>query len=156
MCQICHTWDSAGGGGSLLQYQYNFLHVAVYEMESECAPDRGPPWECPHREVYAAGCLWEGYMVGPGPIWGVRGGIPKISPGHPVLSLPVGGQIPRLKFHVAIRAADLLTDSLTVGVPLPHHPEAVGLCRVTPKLATRLIIHAHHLGYIFAESHTDK
>ena len=87
-------------------------------------------------------------MVGPGPIWGVRGGIPKISPGHPVLSLPVGGQIPRLKFHVAIRAADLLVYSLPVGVSLSSHLEAVGICRVTPKCVERMTIHAYHIIHI--------
>ena len=99
--------------------------------------------------------MWEGDPVGPGIIRGVEGGgwLCCITPGYPVLGLSMGGQGPRRHFHVSLGAADPLVEPLPVGVPIPRHPEAVGLRRVTPKRVASLTIHAHRLGHICVEAH---
>ena len=92
-------------------------------LRIEALPGNPPP-----------GKLCDGLSVGRIPVryWahpGGGGGVPQISPGHPVL--------------------EPLPESLLVGVLLPHNPGAVGLRRVNPQREARMTIHAHHLGYIF-------
>ena len=65
-------------------------------------------------------------------------------------------QVPRHQFHVSLGAADPMEEPLTVGFPLPRHTDTVGLYRATPKRATSLTGHDHHLGQIFAEDHAVK
>ena len=77
----------------------------------------------------------------------------QVNPVHPVTELPVVSQEPHLQVCVALRSEDLMVEPLTVGVPLPHHPEAVGLRIVTAERASRLTRHAHHIGQIGADSH---
>ena len=84
------------------------------------------------------------------------GGVPQVAPVHPMLGLPIGGQVPHLQVCVALRAADLLAETFLLGVYLPHQHVAVGLRRVTPKRAARLTRHAHCYGHIGDESHAVK
>ena len=67
-------------------------------------------------------------MLGTGIILGMGwGGIPNVAPGHPMMSLSMGGQGPRRQARVVIRASDPLAEPFPVDVYLTLHPEAVGL-----------------------------
>ena len=96
----------------------------------------------------------ERYLLGTGIILGMGwGGIPKVAPGHPMMSLSMGGQGPRRQARVAIRASDPLVEPFPVDVYLPLHPEAGGLHRVDSKRMESLISHAHLHGHIGVEAH---
>ena len=69
-------------------------------------------------------------------------------PGHPVLDLYVGRQGPHNQVRFTVVAEDSLEEPVPYGFYLSHNPESVGLRRVTPKRASWLAIHVHHLGHI--------
>ena len=80
---------------TLLQDHYHVPRMEVHEVEPECATDLSPSWESTHWESYLSCYIWEEYPVGPGLIrggeWGE--GVTQIAPYHPVLGLPIGGQV---------------------------------------------------------------
>ena len=52
--------------------------------------------------------------------------------------------------HITLRKEDLLVEYLIVSNTLSHHPEDVGLCRVSPYRTAGLARHTHHLYHIGA------
>ena len=96
----------------------------MHEVDLECAPDQGPPRASPHWVRYAACCLWEGYIIGPGIIQRVGGGgVPQVTLVQLMLGLPMGVQGPRRQVYVSLRAVEPLAELFPVGVSLPRHPE---------------------------------
>ena len=76
--------------------------------------------------------------------------------GQHMLGLHMGGKVHLHQFHIALGAEDPLAELLRVGMTLPHHPEAKGLCRVTPKRIVIMKIYDHRLVHILTEAHAVK
>ena len=81
------------------------------------------------------------------------GGVPQVALGHHVLDLPVGSQGLCCQVRIALGVMDLLAEPFALGVTLPLHPEAIFLCRVSPKRSKILTSYVHRLCDIRAEAH---
>ena len=79
---------------------------------------------------------------------GLGGGIYQVFPSHTVLDLPMSCLLPHHQVCIAIRAADLLEDSLLVSETLYCQPEAIGLRGVTPYCAAELESHTRHIANV--------
>ena len=67
-----------------------------------------------------------------------------------MLDLPMGHQVRRHQVHITLRVEDPLSESLRASKTLSHHPDAVGLNRVSHYRMTGLIRHTRHIYHIGA------
>ena len=146
---------------TLLQDHLHVPHVAVHEVYQW-----GAQYHCIFRTTFHRACnvTWCPRLVDricPGYIWGVpggggEGGCSQVSLSQPVLELPMGVHGPCHQVHITLRVEDLLVESIMVSKTLSHHPEAVGLRRVSPYCTTGLARYTQHLYHVGAHPKTAK